>query len=536
MELRRQLSIVRAWLPLALVSVLLAGVAAFYVSGLQPKVYEAEATLLVGQSLSGVNPDLNQLLVSQNLANTYAIIATTRPVLAKVIDRLRLSDTPEELTKRVTASAGKDGALLTIAGRDESPARAAALANTLAEQLIAASPTVQGQQTDVLRSVDEDLRSIREEIEATQSEIDLLSGTPDRKAEQEARLQTLQGRVINLRTTYATLLDFSANNASNLLTVVDPAVPPTQPASPRPLLNALFAAIVAFLFAVAIAFAVEYLNDSIKDSEQVLETTGLPTLGAIVRLQGGKSRPDMYRLVTLLYPRSPAAEAFRTLRTNIEFASVDAPIKTLLITSAVPFEGKTVTTSNLAVVFAQGGKRVLLVDADLRRPAAERMFALSNAYGLTTLLRGGETKVDEMIQATEQENLYVLSTGPLPPNPAEVLGSQRMRTVVRELGERFDLLLFDSPPLDVVADAAILSAFLDGTILVVDATKSRRTIVRRAREALAKANANVLGVVLNRLPEQAYSHYYDQYDEFNRKDEGTENNPRGSGNARESAS
>ena len=243
----------------------------------------------------------------------------------------------------------------------------------------------------------------------------------------------------------------------------------------------------------------------------------MPTLGEIVRLKGGRGRPEMYRLVTLLYPRSPAAEAFRTLRTNLEFASVDAPIKTLLVTSSVPLEGKTVTAANLAVVFAQGGRRVLLVDADLRRPAVERLFALPNQYGLTTLVRGGDAKIESTVQATDQENLFVLSTGPLPPNPAEVLASQRMRAVVRALAEKYDLLLFDSPPLDVFADAAVLSAFMDGTVLVVDASKNRRKIVHQAREALAKANATVLGAVLNRLPEPTYSHYYENYGDYNRR-------------------
>ncbi len=370
MDVRRQLSIVRAWAPLVVASVVLAGAAAFYVSSLLPKSYEAKATLIVGQSLSGVNPDYTQLLASQSLSRTYAAVATTRPVLAKVIDKLQLSDTVDELAHRVSASSATDGTLLVITGTDSSPDGAAALSNTVADELIAASPTVSGQQTDVLQSVDAYLKVIRDEIDSTQAELDQLSGTPDRTTAQETRFETLQSRIVSLRATYATLLTSSANNASNHLSVVEPAVAPIAAASPRPLLNALLAAIIAFLVAAAIVFAAEFLDDSIKDAEEVLETTGLPTLGTIVRLKAGKDQPAMYRLVTLLYPRSPAAEAFRTLRTNVEFASVDAPIKSLLVTSAVPFEGKTVVAANLAVAFAQGGRRVLLVDADLRRPAA----------------------------------------------------------------------------------------------------------------------------------------------------------------------
>ena len=158
LDVRRQLSIVRAWLPLVVASVVLAGAAAFYVSSLLPKSYEAKATLIVGQSLSGVNPDYTQLLASQSLSRTYAAVATTRPVLGRVIDKLQLGDSVDELAHRVTASAATDGTLLTITGTDSSPDGAAALANAVADELIAASPTVQGQQTDVLQSVDEYLK------------------------------------------------------------------------------------------------------------------------------------------------------------------------------------------------------------------------------------------------------------------------------------------------------------------------------------------------------------------------------------------
>ncbi len=245
--------------------------------------------------------------------------------------------------------------------------------------------------------------------------------------------------------------------------------------------------------------------------------TGLSTLGAIFRMKGDRARSEIYRLAALLYPRSGASEAYRTLRTNIEFASVDAPIRTLLVTSSVPGEGKTVTAANLAIVFAQAGRRVLLVDADLRKPGVHPLFDLPNAHGLTTLLRSDEADLDAIAHPTEQANLRVLTTGPLPPNPAELMGSQRMRTVLERLKASADLVVFDSPPLQAVTDAAILSSFLDGTLFVIDAGHSRRRAVRLAREALARAGANVLGVALNRIPARAdsdYASYYGGYHEF----------------------
>jgi len=177
----------------------------------------------------------------------------------------------------------------------------------------------------------------------------------------------------------------------------------------------------------------------------------------------------------------------------------------------MPGEGKTITASNLAIAFAQAGRRVLLVDADLRKPGIHTVFNLPNTSGLTTLLRNEHSSLEAASQVIEQDNLRVLTTGPLPPNPAELLGSQRMRAILERIQLGNDLLIFDSPPLRAVTDSAILSSFLDGTLLVIDAGRSKRRAVRQGREALAKADANVLGVVLNRIPGRARSEYADYY-------------------------
>jgi len=181
------------------------------------------------------------------------------------------------------------------------------------------------------------------------------------------------------------------------------------------------------------------------------------------------------------------------------------------VTSSLPGEGKTITASNLAVVFAQAGRRVLLVDADLRKPGVHVVFDLPNAHGLTTLLRSDEVSLDALAHQSEQTNLRILTTGPLPPNPAELMGSQRMRTVLDGLKTGEDLVIFDSPPVQAVTDSAILSSFLDGTLFVIDAGHSRRRAVRVGREALAKAGANVLGAVLNRIPARSHSGYASYY-------------------------
>ena len=514
-EFQRRLAVIRTWFPLLVVSVLLAAGAAFVVSSLQPKVYEAKATLIVGQSLTGVNPDYSQLLASQRLSTTYAAVATTRPIIDAVIEQLGLNVDSVDLQARVRADAQADSTLLSIAAEDTDPATAAAIANAMADQLIAASPAIQGREAEFQASIDADLQATQDLIRASQAQVETLTALADRTAEQDLELRALEDRLASLRSTYASLLSFSSGNASNLLNVIEPAVAETSPVAPRTLLNVLLAAVLGLLVAVGIAFVADYLDDAIKESDDVRDVTGLSTLGTIARMKGSANRSQIYQLAALLYPRSGIAEAYRALRANIEFASVDSPVRTLLVTSSVAGEGKTVTAANLAVVFAQAGRRVLLVDADLRKPGVHQIFDLPNSHGLTTLLSGGEVSLGAICHKTDQANLQILTTGPLPPNPAELFSSQRMLAVLEGLTASGDLVIFDSPPLRAVTDAAVLSSQLDGTLFVIDSKRGHRGAVRQGCEILATAGANVLGAVINRVPVPTRSDdYASEYGEY----------------------
>lgn len=511
MDLRRLIGLARTWLPLMLLTAALAGAAAFVASSLQKNVYESRETLIVGQALSATNPDYSQLLVAQSLAATYASIAETSPILAAVITDLGLEETPGELAERIRVESPADSTMLFLYAQDTNPGRAAAIANTLGEKLIAAAPTIQGREAEFQASIDADLEATQALIESTQARIEQLAGIENRTAQQEAQLAALEGRLSGLRSTYATLLTYSSGTVTNLLTVVEPAAASEVPVAPRTLLNTLLAVALGFLLVAGIAFIAEQLDDSIRDADAVQEVTGLSTLGQIPQMRGERGRSEIYRLATLLYPRSGVAEGFRSLRANVEFASVDVPIRTLLVTSAVPDEGKTVTAANLAVVFAQAGRRVLLVDGDLRKPSVHTIFALPNTHGLTSMLRSETVTVDAVAHASEQGNLRILTTGPLPPNPAELLGSHRMVAVLQALQKSAELIIFDSAPLQAVTDAAVLGSFTDGAILVVDARRSRRRSVRQAKETLDRAGARLLGIVLNRADSKGsfeYSGYY----------------------------
>ena len=208
-------------------------------------------------------------------------------------------------------------------------------------------------------------------------------------------------------------------------------------------------------------------------------------------------QPIASNLITLSDPRSPAAEAYRTLRTNIYFSSLERSIHTLLVTTIAPLEGKSLTLANLAVSMAQGDKRTILVDADLRRPALHTLFGLTNDKGLTSLFMDGKGPIEPALQATSVPNLKVLTSGPLPPNPAEVLGAARMLDVIEALKSQADIVLFDAPPVIAVADTSVLGTRVDGVLLVVEAGQTRREHAKRAKEQLEKLNIRVIGAALS---------------------------------------
>ncbi len=218
-------------------------------------------------------------------------------------------------------------------------------------------------------------------------------------------------------------------------------------------------------------------------------------------------------LVTLTHPRSPAAEAYRTLRTNLTFAGLDKPIRSLIVTSAAPGEGKSTTLANLAVTMAQGDRRTILVDADLRRPSLHRIFGLPNEPGLTTMFVDEASRTDPPLLETGVEHLWLLPSGPLPPNPADLLGSRPMEEIIASLLERADFLLFDAPPVIAVTDAVVLSTRVDGVLLVVQAGRSRREHVQQAKQLLERVQARLVGAVLTNAPSDSVmgAYYTDEW-------------------------
>ncbi|HEU5180543.1 MAG TPA: polysaccharide biosynthesis tyrosine autokinase [Candidatus Polarisedimenticolia bacterium] len=308
--------------------------------------------------------------------------------------------------------------------------------------------------------------------------------------------------------------------------VVDAAEIPDHIFRPNKKMNIALSLFVGLALGVGMAFFLEYLDNSIKSTADIEKYIHLPTLGTIPMVMtlaaaGEPTGPKRLRrdpvspavdLVTLRDPGSPASEAYKTLRTSLLLSTADAPPKLIVVTSSEPQEGKTVTTLNTAITLVQSGKKVLLVDGDMRRPRLHKAIGAVNAVGLSSYL-SGNAELDSIVQETQIPNLFLVSSGPIPPNPSELLASEHFDFLLETLrrSSRFDHVMIDSPPLLSVADPVIMASKAGGTILVVQCGRTARMAVARGREKLTQAKANILGVVLNDVDMRHGEYYGNQY-------------------------
>lgn len=509
MELRQYFNTIRKWWWLILLATLIATAASFLATRSQPPQYSSKTTLMIGQTLENPNPTGNEVWLGQQLAQTYAEIAQRDLVRQATMENLGLTWLPQYAVALVPNTQ-----LLEIRVIDTDPLRAQAVANELVNQLIERSPSATDRDRQDRREfVTRQLQELEANIDNTATRIDELQQqlagmfSARQIADTQTQISALEQKLNSYQANYAQLLTFLQGGV-NTINVVEPASLPTTPIGPNKNMTILLAAAIGLLLALGAAFLLDYLDDTLKTADDVRAATDLSTLGAITRIDADKPG-DM--LVAAALPKSPTAEAYRILRTNIQFSSLDNPPRTLLVTSSNPSEGKSTTLANLAVVMAQQGQRVVVVDTDLRRPTQHRLFQVPNNVGLTNALLHEHPTADGYLQPTPVENLEVLTTGPLPPNPAELLGSVRFHALIENLKQHADVVLFDSPPALAVTDATILARLVDGVVLVVDAGMTRRQWAANAKEALDKAGVHILGVALNRLRPQSSGYYYYYY-------------------------
>ena len=521
MEIRDLFSPLIRWWWLLLAAAGIAAVFSLFVGIQQPPIYRTSTTLMIGRAIEDPNPSDLQLYTSQQLATTYADIAQRQPVQDATMQALGLTWLPAYVVRPVANTQ-----LLEIAVTDTDPVRVQAVANELANQLILQSPTSGAEDLARQEFINQQLDDLEIKIQETQDEIDarqseLSNLTSARQiADTQNQIYALQSKLDTLRFNYTELLGNTQRGALNTLTIIEPAALPGGPVGPNVPLMVITAAVFALAVAVGAVYLLAYLDNTIKSSEEIKHLTGLPMLVGIPVITG-ESYSD--KLIAVKTPLSPIAEAYRSLRTAVQFSTIDRMESTcLLVTSPNVSEGKSLTAANLAAVIGQAGARVLLIDSDLRRPVMHKIFGVENRTGLTELLRN--IKVNELdesldmwlestVQPTSTEGLWLLTSGPIPPNPSELLGSNTNRMLLKALRKYYDYIVMDSPPVLIVTDAVVLSTQADGAILVIDGDQTQKNQLRQAVDRLREVNANMLGVVVNRLSSKTdgYSGYYQYY-------------------------
>jgi len=494
------------WLILA--AVVVATASSFIVVRQSPPNYQSHMVLMVGRALENPNPSSGDLYMSQQLAGTYVDILKRDQIQNATMGALGLNWLPEYTARLVPGTQ-----FMELAVVDTDPLRAQAVARELANQLMRLTPANaegvdRSRQAFIEQQLDEletSIKTTRDEIAKKQSELATMFSARQ-IADAQAQIAALQSKLSASQTSYAALIQGSQRTAINTITVVEPATLPIQPIGPNKYTMVLMAAAIGFVLAAAGAYLLDYLDDTMKNPADVQAALGLATLGAVPKMNGPSGQG-------MLLPESslPVIESYNVLRTNLQFATVGQHLRSLIITSSIPGEGKSLTAANLSIALAQSSQRVILVDGDLRRPRIHKLFHLGNAGGITTALLQDSFDLESLLQETQVPGLRVLAAGPVPPNPAQLLSSSRMRDLLATLQAETDILIVDSPPATAFADAALLSTQVSGVLLVIEAGRTRRDMARKALDALKHVNAPILGVLLNRMPRSAADYYYYYY-------------------------
>ena len=503
-DLRRLISLLWHWAWLIAVATLLAAGTAYLVSSLMTPIYQAKTVVLVNEAPSNKSIDVSTLELSSQLTQTYSQMMTKSTILNEVAKRLGLVEIDP---KNVDVQPVTNTQLITISVESTDPGMAPSIANTLVAVF---SDTIQSLQNERFASSEQSLQSqmsdIEQQIQAANTN---LAQTTD-----PAEKDRLETNLTNYQQIYSSLLQsyeqvrLTATQTVSSITQIEPATTPEFPVRPRTLLNVVLSGLVGLLLSAGLVIGVDMLDDTLKTPEEITQKLGLPILGIIGHIEK-EGWP-----VTADQPRSPISEAFRTLRTNVQFAGAgsDKPLKTILVTSPLPTNGKTTVILNLGVVLAQAGGRVILVDADLRRPAIHRYLQLDNQMGLSKLFVQPVSSMNGAVQESWVKNLSVVTSGNLPPNPSELLGSQKMASILQQLKARSDIVLIDTAPALAVTDAAVMIPFVDGVLLVIKPGTIHLEQAVRLVEEMRRMGANILGVVVNDVNfHHPHYRYYDYH-------------------------
>ncbi|HZT97146.1 MAG TPA: polysaccharide biosynthesis tyrosine autokinase [Chloroflexota bacterium] len=486
----------RRWVAFAIIPAVVLALLAYLYEDSVPKTYQATAVLFVQESSTaigtgGIQPttqDSEQLAAAYTqLINAPVIINNVQHLLASRYHGFKVSHDQITAASSQSSTAQQNGLQISISAVDTNPGRAEAVANAVGYQFVSHINFLTASRYQ------RDISAAERQLHGQESAL-RFAGAGQRPFIQQ-NITTLQTTIADLKV---------VRDASQTVSMYSAAPKPSLPIGPHPARTSLLVGFVVLLLCGAGIFLYDYFDDSIRTPEEAEELVGAPVLGTIQKFDPARTGGQ---LITEKQPRSVISEAYRLVRTNIQFTNVDRPPRTLVVTSSRPKEGKSTTAGNLAHVFADAGNRVTLVDADLRRPSLHKIFAIAGREGLTSLLVSNEMNGHHGHE-TSQPNLRVIASGPIPPNPTDLLGSHRMQALIDDEQQESGVVIIDSPPVLAVADAAVLSTMADGVVLVVDPSETKRRELRRSREAIEAVGGKIIGLIINRLTPHGSGYYY----------------------------
>jgi succinoglycan biosynthesis transport protein ExoP len=515
-ELRDYLNVIRARKWIIIQAAVIVTLTAIVASLLQSPTYQGEAKVLVSNQDAGAaifGTAIGELSGQPERGlQTQVQLMQLRPLAEIVVRKLGLKEAPESLLLRVTISAVGQTNLVTIQATDGDANRAAQIANAMADAYVAWSKD--SKRESIKAAADEvqsRLDDARTQILELGRKISAQGKSDKLSAELSAELSIATGLYTTLAEKLETLrvneqLEIGAGR------VVSTAIANPVAVSPKPVRNGALGLAVGLVFGLGMAFLLEYLDNTIKSTDEAEKLYGAPVLGHIPeeKFEKGEKR----RLTIVQHPGSSGAESYRVLRNSLDFVNFQHDIEVLLVASSAPGEGKSTVAANLAAGLAQAGKKVVLVNSDFRRPTTDQFFNVNNIIGLADVLTGANS-LKSALQRPGGEQLLVLAAGKMPPNPSELLGSQKMSDIIESLKEWADWIIVDSPPLLAVADAAAIARWVDGVLMVTRGGTSTREAARKGREMLEKVGARIIGVVVWGLEQagsgKGYGYHYDGY-------------------------
>jgi len=499
MDINAYLKPLLKWWRLLLIATTIAIIGSTVSVLLQPAVYISRTTLMIGRTILDPNPDSGQFLIASQLAGIYADIANREPIQVKTMDALKTTWLPSYQARVIPGTQ-----LIEISVTDTNPKRAQIVANELAQQLMNESPATGSTETGTRQEfIKQQLESLQSQIQEAETKVEDLQkslvglNSASQVANTQKEVDQLNEKLVNLRKSYADFLSNSQQGALNILSVVEPANLPSNSVGTNKFIIILLAAIVGFSLAAGAAYLLEFIDRTIKTTNDVERVLNYPVIGYLSEIPDSDDESTNRATYILQNPNTAVAESIRLLKSNLDFFGVDLPAKTILVTSPSQGNGKTTLAINLALAMSQADRKTVLVDADLRRPAVHKGLNIPIKPGLTELIRGN-LPLQDAIRVWNEDKVEVIVAGGQIPNITDVTGSKRIGSILSDLKDIYEVVIVDAPPL-VISDAYNLASKVDGVILVMVPGETREEQAKAMKDQLKRAGAKVIGVVFNKV-------------------------------------